>query len=124
MADEYVIRPATRDDLTAICGKRPGSTFRAWVIEKEGKPIAAGGVVYEKPLIIGFSRIAADAQMKPQTIWRLTRKLWNNVMALGHPAIYAIADPELPTAPAFLERLGFKHIESDVRGEIYEWLTR
>ncbi|MFA7333353.1 MAG: hypothetical protein WC130_03570 [Kiritimatiellia bacterium] len=123
MADEYVIRDATRDDMTAICGKRTGATFRAWAVEKNGTLVAVGGVVYGKPLIIGFSRIAAGAEMKPQTVWRLTRKLWNNVMALGHPVIYAIADPDLPTAPAFLERLGFKHIESDVRGEIYEWQT-
>jgi hypothetical protein len=43
------------------------------------------------------------------------------VVAKSDVPVYAIAEPDEPTAPGFLEHVGFKHITSNSSGEVYEW---
>lgn len=120
--DDVEIRLLTEADIIAVNGRSLGHTCQGWAVFYKGEIAAIAGVLFTRPLVLAFSQIKSGLGPVPKrVIWLTAQELWKNIKALGQPVLYAIAAPSIPTAPAFLERLGFTHIETSVRGEIFKW---
>ena len=112
------IRPASREDLEAIYGdEAKPNTFRAYAAVLDEEVLGVAGIYYTDTEALAFSSgVKGAAERYPITAARLTHmvmKLMN-----GH-ACKAVASEEIETAPAFLERLGFKHLD----GRTWLWVT-
>jgi len=118
------IKPATRHDIKEFYGDKMRDTCRAWSAFYDGKLVCIGGVSITRNLMLVFMEMRTQSEVPKMTIWRGALHVWEKIKALNYPVMYAVADPKLSTAPAFLERLGFEHIESSARGEIYRWVIQ
>jgi len=122
MVNERVeIRPATRQDIKEFYGNTMRDSCRAWSGFYDGKLVCVAGVAITRNLMLVFMEMRSDDDVPDITVWRGALEIWSKIQDLGYSVLYAVADPKLETAPAFLSRLGFEHIESSVRGEIYRW---
>jgi len=115
------IKPATRHDIKEFYGDTMRESCRAWSAFYDGKLAAIGGVSITRNLMLVFMEMRLESEVPDITIWRSALHIWEKIRKLNYPIMYAVADPNLSTAPAFLERLGFEHVESSARGEIYRW---
>ena len=115
MSGRPSFRPATREDIEAF---QPGlkQTVRAYAIEIDGKTLGVGGVYYEGPNAVVFSKYLPELDKYPKAKLLGIRKILEIV---GDRPCFAVADEKFPGAPKLLERLGFKHVE----GRIYRWVT-
>ncbi len=114
-----IIRPATRDDIIEMCGGTFAENIWAMVAEDEGKVLALAGVRYSNPTMC-FGNIKPEMKKSPRTIIKLARMVTKVVDESDMP-VYAIADKDEPTAPRFLEHVGFDYLMSSRNGEIYKW---
>lgn len=124
MDNRVHIRPLVAMDILKMFGFPLQQTCQGFAVEMDGKLAAIAGVMIQRPLMIAFSIIRPGLEVSPRLIWRTALELWEKIKGLGYPVLYAIASPDIPGAPAFLERLGFTHIEHGVRGDIFKWQTR
>lgn len=118
--DDIEIRPSTPDDVRSFFPTLK-TTVRAWSIWYKGELSCVAGVAFTPSLMLAFMQIKEGVEAPKMTIWRCTKIVWENIKSLGFKRLYAMANPKLWTAPQYLERLGFKHIESSARGEVYLW---
>lgn len=118
--DDIEIRPATQADVAEFFPKLD-STVYAWSVFHKGGLVCVSGIAITPTLMLAFSQIKPDLEVSNLTVWRCTKIIWDKMKAMNFNRLYAIADPALWSAPQFLSKLGFKHIESSVRGEIYLW---
>ena len=110
-----VARPATRADVDRWY---PGETcsFRAQVVEVDGKPAGIIGLSLTRPIATLFS--AFDEPLRPHlrsmTVLRLIR--WAGDLCSAHRLpVMAIVDPDeghTETAPKMLARLGFERVDT------------
>lgn len=114
-------RPATAADIEHFY---PGmtSSFRAWVCEMDGEPQGIIGVALLRPIACFFSsfREVLRPYLKHPAVLRLIKNAQAAVRAIRAP-VWAIAQDDEPTAPAVLERLGFRHLGELDGDVIYEW---
>lgn len=122
--DKVKIRPATRQDIKEMFGDKMRDSCRAWSGFYNGKLVCIGGVAITSHLMLVFMQGRDMEDIPNITIWRGALEIFDKIKSLEYPVLYAIADPKTMTAPNFLSRLGFEHVESSVRGEIYRWPTR
>lgn len=121
--DKVEIRPATRHDIKEFYGDKMRNSCRAWSGFYDGKLVCIAGVAITRNLMLVFMEMRTDQEVPDITIWRGALEIWTKIKSLGYDILYAVADPQHENAPAFLHRLGFEHIESSERGEIYRWQT-
>lgn len=114
-----MIRPATRDDVIEMCGGTFPDNIWAMAVEDDGKLLAIAGVRYSNPRMC-FGNIRPELKKSPRTIVKLAR-LVTAVVEDSDVPVYALADEDEPTAPRFLEHVGFDHIMSTEKGEVYRW---
>jgi len=114
-----IIRPATRDDIIEMCGGTFPANIWAMAVEDDGELLGVAGIHYSNPRMC-FGNIKSALKKSPRTIVKLARMV-TEVVAKSDVPVYAIAEPDEPTAPGFLEHVGFKHITSNSSGEVYEW---
>jgi RimJ/RimL family protein N-acetyltransferase len=109
------IRPATHADLVAFYGKPPSQTSRSWVGVVDGTVLAVFGLVYKRgrPAYF-FSDLAPEARRYRIAIMRAARMMLDQ---MGQIPVPAFADPGIPAAGRFLERLGFRFI-GEVDGQM------
>lgn len=119
--DNVEIRPITQADIIEMNGQPLRHTVQGWSIYKDNELAAICGVTFGRGVMIVFSDIKPDVVAPKVTIWRTALKLLDKIRGLNISTVYAVASPKWPGAPAFLERLGFEHVESSVRGEIFRW---
>jgi len=114
-------RPATSSDVRAFYPDQTCS-FRAWVAELDGEPKGIIGLALTRPAANMFSTFHEELRphLKAMPILRLIKRAEAAVKESRTPVL-ALAEPGMATAPAILERLGFKHLGSSGDGEIYGW---
>ncbi len=113
------MRPATRDDVIEMCGGTFVDNIWAMALEEDDELLAIAGVRYSNPRMC-FSNIKPAVKESPRDIVRLARAVMQELDKSDVP-VYALADLTEPTAPGFLEHLGFEHIMSSNIGEVYQW---
>lgn len=121
--DKPVIRPLTEDDLNAFYKKNLPRATKGWAIDYRGKLAAIVGVTIMPTLMLAWSDIKPDVVAPPRVVYETAKELMIKIKGLGYPVVYAVASYDIKTAPAFLKRLGWKHIESSARGEVFIWLS-
>ena len=119
-----VIRPITEDDLRDFYGKTLPRPSRGWAIDYNGKLAAIVGVTIMPTLMLAWSDVKPDVVASPRVVYDTALRLMLKIRDLGYPVVYAVASYDIKTAPAFLKRLGWKHIESSARGEVFQWVIR
>ena len=121
--DDYEIRPSTEKDVKDFFPDL-GHTVRAWSVFHKNELVCVAGIAFTGVVMLAFCQIKSDFKAPKMTIWRHALIIWEKMKALGYPMLYAVADPFLWTAPEFLKRLGFRHVESSARGEVFVWATQ
>lgn len=116
------MRVALHSDMQEFYGDRPYPTACARLVCLDGVPAAMVGVMLGHGPRTVFCEIKASAPKK--TVWRAAKAVMAHIAAMGYSTLYAIADHKIAGAPAFLKRLGWQHIESSTRGELFIWQTR
>lgn len=112
------LRTATADDVIAWYGNIP-ATMRAIILEVDGEPVAIGGVMKKNGNSVAFMDMKTDAHAVPFSLWKGSVKALREIISQSRVPVYARVSDELPTAPAFLKRLGFVPI--DEKNEVMIW---
>jgi hypothetical protein len=115
-------RPAATADVKAFYPEMT-SSFRAWVCELDGEAQGIIGLALLRPIACMFStfREPLRSHLKSLTVLRLIKKAEAAVKASRVP-VWAVAEPEEPTAAGMLERLGFEYLGRIGGDEIYSWV--
>lgn len=72
-------------------------------------------------LIFAWSDIKPDVVATKRLVWETAKQLMIKLKELNYPVIYAIAEHRIKGSAVFLKRLGWQHIESSARGELFKW---
>jgi hypothetical protein len=105
------IRPATGDDAMRYYGKQPPFSFRGFVGEEDGEILGIGGVYRYGGMMWAFCEISEAGRSKRKSIMKVAHKVME---LIDGKTVYAQA-ANLPTAPSFLERLGFYLVDAEHR---------
>ena len=114
-----IIRPSTREDVIEMCGGTFPDNIWGITAEEDGEVVGIAGIHYTNPRMC-FSNIKQSLKKSPRTIVRMAHAV-REVMGKSEVPVYAIADKNEPTAPKFLEHVGFEHLMTSSDGEIYRW---
>ena len=104
------LRIASVDDVVQWYGKVP-ATMKAVLMLIDGKPVAIGGMMRKNGLNVAFMDMKPDASSAPFSVWKGTMKAMKEIISHSRMPVYAQVSEELPTAPAFLRRLGFVPVD-------------
>jgi N-acetylglutamate synthase-like GNAT family acetyltransferase len=113
-------RPATLDDLIAFNGRRPEMTMRAFVAEEDGKVLATGGTYYSGGSMVVFCDLGDEIRKSPKSILKGAKYVMEKVRQMGVPVV-ALCSKTEPTAPGFLNHLGFEFARATDQGDLYQW---
>ena len=122
--DKPLIRPLTEADLKDFYGKNLPRPCRGWAVDYHGKLAAIVGVTIMPTLMLAWSDVKPDVVAPPKVVYKTAQRLMIKIKELGYPVVYAVASYDIKTAPAFLKRLGWTHLESSARGEVFVWQTQ
>ena len=106
MPSNTTFRRAAQADAEAYYKGRPIVSFRGWVAEQDGSPVAIGGVSYEGGVPMAFSEMTDAFRKSRKDVARGCRILMEMVDNTKGP-VYAVADPNEPTASYLLMKLGW-----------------
>lgn len=98
--------PATRELTEAYYGRPSPRTFRGWVCLIDDRPAGVVGIYNDGPERVVFSDIKPEHARERRAIVqgiRLVREMYEP----SPLPVYAVANPEIPTAQPLLARLGF-----------------
>lgn len=120
--DKVEIKPMTQEDMDIISQGQMDHTCQGWSVYLNGALVGVAGIAFTPTLLLAFCNFTPEALAENKIlIWRTANDLWRRIKGLGYSTLYARAEFTLPNAPKFLSRLGFTHIESSARGEIFRW---
>jgi hypothetical protein len=122
--DKPVIRPLTEADIIDFYGKNLPRPCKGFAVDYQGRLACIVGVTITPTLMLAWSDIKPDVVAPHRVVWQTAKELMKRVEGLGFTTLYAVASYDIKTAPAFLKRLGWKHIESSARGEVFTWQIR
>ncbi len=110
---------AKNEDIISIYGKPLPYSGKAWIVRIEEKIVGIAGIYYQPKQAIMFSDMILNGLSVPKKlIWRTVKQLWENIKALGVPAV-AVCSGEFMNSGVMLERLGFVYVRQDENGIIY-----
>jgi len=98
--------PATPELTTAYYGRPSVRTFRGWVCLIDDRPAGVVGIYNDGPERVVFSDIKPEHAGARRAIVqgiRLVREIYEQ----SPMPVYAVENPEIPTAGPLLARLGF-----------------
>jgi len=107
-------RPATKEDVDKLY-PGIGNSFRAYVVEVDGRVLGIGGIYYAGGNVVAFSEY--DPELDNHRLAK-ARGLKIIMELVGDRPCIAMVDGKHPCAPKLLERIGFKHSH----GNIYKWV--
>lgn len=122
--DKPVIRPLTEADIKDFYGHGLPRPCRGFAVDYRGKLACIVGITIMPTLMLAWSDVKPDVQAPARVVWATAKELMKRLEGLGYSTLYAVAKPEIDTAPAFLKRLGWTHLESSARGEVFIWQIR
>lgn len=117
---QITIRPATVEDITAVYGEAPKRTMRAFAAVLGDVPIAVSGVYYYPAQVVAFSKILPEYAHHKMALARGAKRVLALLRDINVPVL-AVAEPDLSTAPAFLERCGFEYVMTTSQGMVFKW---
>jgi hypothetical protein len=115
------LRPVQPGDYEAVYGEPLKHSIKGYTVTIDGEPRGIAGVAYVDGQVNAFSRGLPGIPKK--WIVRGTRLTLEMIRGMDCPVL-AIADPNIPTAPGFLEWCGFEHVTTNSQGEVYRWRHR
>jgi hypothetical protein len=121
MPSEVIFRRATQADAERFYSGPPRMSLRGWVAEKNGEIVGIGGVYYANGVPIAFSEITDAFRENKKDVAKGCRILMELISKTRGP-VYAVANPDEPTAARLLARLGWEPTGRD--SELGEWLVR
>lgn len=107
MRNEPVFVEATQSLVERYYGARPPISFRGYVAVLDGEPIGVGGVYRTGGLWVAFSEMKDEMRPFVKARARAARLLVNFADRLG-VTVHAVEDPNEPTSPGLLKKLGFE----------------
>lgn len=114
-----IVRPATREDITAFSSVKDTPTVKAWCGDLDGRIIALGGLSLTKGRWFAFLDLTEDARPYKMTLMRMAKRVMAEAARMGIRYVYTEADLDEPRSTEWLQRLGF---EIDPRSEyLYRW---
>ena len=115
------LKTATAKDAFEFYGKAPSNSFKGIVAVEGGKVIGIGGIFHNKTNLVVFTDMKPEMRQYKKAIVKGCRMIMNMVKEANRP-VYAIANPDEPTAEKLLEKLGFVHtgLENEF-GETLVW---
>ena len=115
-----ILRPGTQRDYLAFYGKPPLYSAKTLVADLDGTIIGVAGIEYRRGFLYAFSDLTPEIRQFRKALVRAGDWLLRQMIQAGVP-VAAVANPNEPTAQAFLTRIGFVHVGATVDGEVYEW---
>lgn len=94
--------------------------MKAFAAVLDDVPIAVSGVYYYPAQVVAFSKILPEHSHHKMALARGAKRVLELLKDINVPVL-AIAEPDLPTAPAFLERCGFEYVKTTSQGRVYKW---
>lgn len=107
MASKATFRRAAAEDAAVFYREGIPLSFRGWVAEQDGVVTALFGISYEHGIPVAFSQIADPMRSCKKSIAKGCRILMKMLDSIRGP-VYAVADPNEPTAPYLLIKLGWR----------------
>lgn len=121
---DVVIRPLKYKDLVEFYERSLGRHSEGWAVEYKGELAAVVGVTIYPTIVVAWSEIKPGIRAPKRTVLKAAKIMMDKIIGLGYPVLYAVANPELTTAPMLLARLGWDHIETSARGKVFKWEIR
>lgn len=109
-SDRVKYKPISLDDYKEFYGDRPlPKSIRGFSFFVDNSIAGIAGIIYDGSYFIVFSEMK-DGIIVPQlTVWRVTKIVMDMVKNLKCD-VYAIKNPDIEGACAFLNKLGFVDI--------------
>lgn len=101
---------AGQADVEAFYGSRPLYSFRGICVKEDGKVIALAGVHNYAGKRVIFSEIKEEGRKYRKS----TLKIAKEYLASLKGELYAVCSETEPTAPRFLEHLGFYQVTENI----------
>lgn len=113
------LRFATKEDFAEFYKDEiiPNSA-RAWVLEKNSKKLAIGGVWLMPCQLIAFVKIKDDDLPKKE-FWKISKFVTEELRKLD-TIITSIRDDTQPNSKRYLEKLGYQYFNTINNQEIYK----
>lgn len=106
------LRPAIADDFAAVGGEAVPVRTRAKTIEIDGVVAGVGGVGHlPDGAMVAFGHFTDELRKKPLALHKAALGVLREARARSAGPIVAKADPGIPRAEAWLDRLGFKPMQ-------------
>jgi len=103
-----VVRRATADDIASYSELKRNPSARAWVMERDDRIIAMGGVALINRRWFAFFDYDEEALEHKMMIMRAAIRFLREQRDLGIRFIYADIDRSKPTAERWMQSLGFE----------------
>lgn len=115
------IHPASDDELRTYC-QRTAEKTEALIGFVDGRFAAAGGFDYrDNGEVMAWCKVTREVKQHRMAFIKACIDLFAAARVAGHERILAVASPIIPTAPDFLERLGFKEVGERYGMRLFAW---
>lgn len=124
MNDSYEVRPINKKLWREFYGTNPQHTLQGFVIFYKGKARCVVAIFHHFDKFLIISDIRDTKNIPKATIWKAAKEVYAKIANLGYSSLYAVADPDLESAPRFLNRLGFFLYSITEEGHVYKWVQQ
>jgi len=108
-------RPATREDVVQFYGEGFSPSFRASVVEVDGRVLGIGGLYYKNEMAVAFAKYDDELAKYPLARARGAKEI---MRIIGKRSCMAKVDSK-PESAEVLGKLGWEHLE----GDFYRWTS-
>ena len=121
-SSEFVIRPATQEDVEAWYGVGQRKSLRAIVGVLDGEVIAIGGVYRDKEFMVGIAGLRKHMRHRKREAVLMARE--GRKILQKYPFVVAFADKNEPTADGLIKHFGFEYLRDTEFGRMYLWMSK
>lgn len=114
------IVPATADDYEAMYGEPPCASLQGYVVKKDGKPVAIGGLYYQ------YGRHVVFSEIKEPVRKRDILRVCHLVLGLAkqkRATVFSLLG-KLPTSINLLKHFNFQFVMNTPQGDLYQWNSK
>jgi hypothetical protein len=104
------IRPLTMEDLAQWWPDVVvPHTVRGFVAQLGDRIMGVAFLMYQPNVVAAYAEMVPEGQQYPLSIMRMVKKM-KALMATVNAPIFTLADEAYPNSRAFLEHVGFEHV--------------